>query len=191
MFLALGLALVVDAIDGPLARRLDVERTLPRWSGRTLDLIVDFATYVFVPAYAIAASGLMPADFAVPAGVVITVCGALYFADLDMKTSDNYFRGFPAVWNLVAFYLLLLQPGQWLALSTVVLFALLTFLPVRFVHPFRVAWLRPLTVGLLLLWAILALIAVADGLTPTRWVTAVLSAIGVYFLAVGWLPRRR
>jgi phosphatidylcholine synthase len=191
MFLALGLALIVDAVDGPLARRLDVVNVLPRWSGATLDLIVDFATYVFVPAYAIAVSGLMPADLAVPAGVVIAIAGALYFADRDMKTSDNYFRGFPGVWNLVAFYLLLLQPTQWIAAAIVALFVVLTFCPIRFVHPFRVAFLRPLTVSLLVLWAVLALIAVADGLKPTWWVTAALCAIGAYFLTLGCFPQRR
>ena len=191
MFIALGLALIVDAIDGPFARRLDVARTLPRWSGDTLDLIVDFVTYVFVPAYAIAASGLMPADLAVPAGVAITMSGALYFANRDMKTADNFFRGFPAVWNLVIFYLLLLQPGPWIALATVALFVVLSFVPVRFVHPLRVIPLRPLTIALLVVWAILALIAVADGLNPAFWVTACLCVLGLYFLAIGFVPRQR
>lgn len=191
MFIALGFALIVDAVDGPLARRLDVAARLPRWSGDTLDLVVDFVTYVFVPAYAVAASGLLPADLAVPAGVAIVISGALYFANRDMKTDDNYFRGFPGVWNLVAFYLLLLQPTPWIASAVVALFVVLSFIPVRFVHPFRVTWLRPLTIGLLVVWAILALIAVAEGLNPAFWVTAGLSAIGLYFLAIGWLPRRQ
>jgi phosphatidylcholine synthase len=191
MFIALGLALIVDTIDGPLARRLEVARTLPRWSGATLDLIVDFVTYVFVPAYAIAASGLLPAALAVPAGAAIVISGALYFSDQEMKTSDNYFRGFPAVWNLVAFYLLLLQPAPEIALAAVTLFVVLTFVPLRFVHPFRVIWLRPVTIGLLVLWAMLALIAVGDELKPGLWVTSCLCAIGLYFLGLGWLSRRR
>jgi phosphatidylcholine synthase len=191
MFIALGLALIIDTIDGPLARRFEVARMLPRWSGATLDLIVDFVTYVFVPAYAIAASGLLPPALAVPAGAAIVISGALYFADQEMKTSDNYFRGFPAVWNLVAFYLLLLQPAPEIALAAVALFVALTFAPLRFVHPFRVIWLRPLTIGLLVLWAILALIAVGDELKPGPWVTASLCAIGLYFLGLGWLPQRR
>jgi phosphatidylcholine synthase len=191
MFIALGFALIIDAIDGPLARRLDVASRLPRWSGDTLDLIVDFVTYVFVPAYAIAASGLMPAELAVLAGTAIAISGALYFANRDMKTADNYFRGFPAVWNLVAFYLLLLQPAPWIALAIVVLLVALSFIPIRFVHPFRVIWLRPLTIGLLVAWVILAVIAVADGLNPPFWVITVLSAIGLYFLTVGWVPQKR
>src|SRR6516165_5561062 len=84
MFAWLGLALIVDAADGPLARRLEVARTLPRWSGDTLDLVVDFATYVFVPAYAIAASGVLPTGFGAAAGVLVVVTGALYFADRAM-----------------------------------------------------------------------------------------------------------
>lgn len=191
MFVALGLALIVDAIDGPLARRLKVAERLPRWSGATLDLVVDFVTYVFVPAYAIAASGLLPPALAVPAGAAITISGALYFADQEMKTADNYFRGFPGVWNLMAFYLLLLKPLPWVAAAAVALFVVLTFLPLRFVHPFRVAWLRPVSIGLLVLWAVLAAIAVGNDLMPGLWVTAALCAIGVYFLAIGWLPHTR
>jgi phosphatidylcholine synthase len=190
MFVALGLALIVDAIDGPLARKLNVVQRLPRWSGATLDLVVDYVTYVFVPAYGIAASGLLPLALAVPAGTAIAISGALYFADGEMKTEDNYFRGFPGVWNLMAFYLLLLKPPPWIAAAAVALFVALTFLPLRFVHPFRVAWLRPLSIGLLVLWAILAVIAVGDELRPDLWVTASLGAIGLYFLAIGWLAQR-
>jgi phosphatidylcholine synthase len=191
MFIALGLALIVDAVDGPLARQFDVARVLPRWSGETLDLIVDFATYVFVPAYVIAASGLLPSDYAVPAGVAIAVSGALYFGDRDMKTADNYFRGFPGVWNLVAFYLLLLQPPPWVALTTVAFFVVLSFVPVHFVHPLRVRTLRALSIAMLIVWAGLALVAVGDGLKPEFWVTAGLCAIALYFFIVGWLPLRR
>src|SRR6201994_2607641 len=100
MFAWLGLALVVDALDGPIARRLDVVRVQPNWSGDVLDLVVDFITYVFVPAYAITAGGLLLPVAAPLLGVGVVVSGALYFADRRMKTSDNHFRGFPALWNV-------------------------------------------------------------------------------------------
>src|SRR5262249_41517143 len=100
MFLWLGVALVADAIDGPIARALNVKEVLPRWSGDVLDLVVDFTTYVFVPAYAVASSGLMPGALGLVGGIIIVVTGTLYFADRNMKTTDNFFRGFPAVWNL-------------------------------------------------------------------------------------------
>src|ERR1700726_3637384 len=109
MFAWLGAALVVDAVDGPIARRLDVVRVLPNWSGEALDLVVDFVPYVFVPAYAITASGLLLPLAAPLLGVGIVVSSALYFADRRMKAEDNHFRGFPALWNAAAFYLFLLH----------------------------------------------------------------------------------
>ena len=188
MFLWLGVALVIDAIDGPLARALNVVEVLPNWAGDTLDLVVDYTTYVFVPAYAVAAGHLMPDTLAIPSAVAIAVTGTLYFANRQMKTSDNFFRGFPAAWNLVAFYLLLLRPAPAIAAGTVALFAVLTFVPIRFVHPFRVRRLRAVTVALLTLWAALALAAVKQGLTPEIWITTALCTLGCYFLGVGLLP---
>ena len=190
MFLWLGLALLIDGLDGMLARMLRIAERLPRWSGETIDLVVDFTAYVFVPAYAIAASGVLPAEVSVAAGAAISISGALYFADRQMKTAEHHFRGFPALWNLVAFYLLLLRPAPWLAVAAVVLFVILTFVPLRFVHPIRVRAWRPVTVALLTLWSALAFAAVLRDLTPNLWMTATLCAIAVYFLVVGLLPAR-
>src|SRR5260370_36235137 len=91
MFAWLGLALVVDALDGPIARRLDVARVQPNWSGEVLDLVVDFVTYVFVPAYAITASGLLLPPTAALLGVGIAMSGALYFAYRRMQSGGNHF----------------------------------------------------------------------------------------------------
>ena len=109
MFVWLGVALFIDGVDGTFARRLRVSEVLPRWSGDVLDLVVDILTYVFVPGYALAASGLLPNAAAIPLGIAVVVTGSLYFADRLMKTSDYYFRGFPALWNVAAFYLFLAQ----------------------------------------------------------------------------------
>jgi len=188
-FLWLGAALLVDGVDGMLARALKTAQKVPRWSGDTIDLVVDFTTYVFVPAYLIAASGVMPLPLGLAAGVLVTITGALYFADREMKTADNHFRGFPATWNLVAFYLMLLRPHAYVALAAVVVFAVLTFVPIRFVHPFRVRALRPVTVALLTLWSALALAAVLQDLAPDPWVTGGLGAIALYFLGVGFFQR--
>jgi phosphatidylcholine synthase len=187
MFLCLGLALVVDGADGPLARAFNVQKLLPRWSGETLDLVVDFTTYVFVPAYAISASGLLPQWLAIPAGIVVVISGALYFADREMKTKDNYFRGFPAVWNLAAFYLYLLEPPEWAAAIAVVVLAALSFAPIKFLHPLRVQHWRMFNIALLALWAVLAFVAVIQDLSPGIYVTLPLSLIAVYFFVVGLL----
>jgi len=190
MFFCLGMALVVDGVDGLLAREFKVAEVLPRWSGETLDLIVDFTTYVFVPAYAIAASGLLPNVLAVPAGVLIVIIGALYFSDRQMKTEDNYFRGFPAVWNLAAFYLYLLEPPPWLAAAMIVVLAALSFAPIKFLHPLRVKHLRVLNITLLVVWAGLAALAVFRDLGPGPYVIWPLVAIAIYFFAAGLLRRQ-
>ncbi|MDI1345939.1 MAG: phosphatidylcholine synthase [Pseudolabrys sp.] len=189
MFLSLGLALIVDGVDGPMARRFNVAHVLPRWNGEGLDYVVDFVTYVFVPAYAIAASGYLPEMLAIPLGLVVVVTGALYFADRNMKTDDNYFRGFPAVWNLVAFYLFVLEPPPWVAAAAVLALAVLTFVPLRFVHPLRVKRLRLVNIALMALWAALAFVAVAQDLAPPPAIAAALSAIALYFLVAGLLRR--
>jgi phosphatidylcholine synthase len=187
MFLWHGLALIIDGLDGTFARRLRVAELLPRWSGETLDFVVDFATYVFVPAYAIAACGLLPSSVALPLGLIVTVTGALYFADRRMKTSDSYFRGFPAVWNVVAFYLLLLKPAPWLGAIAIAVLAAATFAPIHFIHPIRVPRWRLLNLAVLVLWALLAALALAQNLEPPSWVAAALAAIAIYFVIVGLL----
>jgi phosphatidylcholine synthase len=190
MFLCLGIALIVDGVDGTIARWLKVAEVLPRWSGDVLDFVVDFATYVFVPAYAIAAGGLLPEPLALPAGIVIVVTGALYFADREMKTADNYFRGFPALWNVAAFYLFLLKPAPSLAVIIVAGLAVLSFAPFKFLHPLRVARLRVLNIIGLILWSVLALIAVLEDLAPGPWVAGGLVMTALYFLGVGLAERR-
>jgi phosphatidylcholine synthase len=189
MFVWLGLALIIDGIDGTFARHLKVAELLPRWSGDVLDLVVDILTYVFVPAYAIAASGLLPPSIAAALGALIAVTGALYFADRRMKTSDYYFRGFPALWNVAAFYLFLIEPPPWLSAMLVVALAILTFVPFHFVHPVRISHRRVLTMTALAAWALLALYAVWENLAPGSWTVAALCILAVYFVGIGFLRR--
>jgi len=189
MFVWLGVALLIDGIDGTFARGLKTAELLPRWSGDVLDLVVDILTYVFVPAYAVAASGLLPPSLATPMGLIIAVTGVLYFADRFMKTSDYYFRGFPALWNVAAFYLFLLKPAPWLSALFVLALAVLTFAPFHFAHPVRISHLRALTAAALLLWAALALYAVMSDLAPGFWAVAILCALAIYFVGIGFLRR--
>ena len=182
MFAWLGFALLLDAIDGPLARRLDVERVLPDWSGETLDLVVDFVTYVFVPAYAITASGLLLPLAAPLIGGAIVVTGALYFADRRMKADDNHFRGFPALWNAAAFYLFLLKLGPTLATAAMALLVVLTFVPFHVIHPVRVQRLRSLTLALIVVWAALAIFVIVRDFRVSWLVSAALCAIAAYIL---------
>lgn len=189
--MCLGVAALVDGIDGPLARRFRVGELAPRWSGDTLDLVVDFITYVFVPAYAIAASGLLPDLLALPAACAIVVTGALYFADRNMKTADNYFLGFPGVWNVVAFYIFALQPNEWVTVLAIVMLVGLTFAPVKFVHPLRVRNLRALTLAMLAGWGVFALVALIQALEPDLWVRVGLLVTAIYFFGIGLVARQK
>jgi phosphatidylcholine synthase len=182
MFAWLGVALVIDAVDGPIARRLNVARLQPNWSGDVLDLVVDFVTYVFVPAYAITASGLLLPLAAPLLGAGITVSGALYFADRRMKAVDNHFRGFPALWNAAAFYLFLLHLPRAPSSIAVAALIVLTFIPFHVVHPVRVVRLRGLTLSLLAVWAVLAVFTLASDFDVGPAVTTALCAIAAYIV---------
>jgi phosphatidylcholine synthase len=185
MFLWLGLALLIDAVDGPLARALKVSEIAPRWSGATIDLVVDYLNYVLVPAAALALGPVLPETFAFPAAAAIVISGAIYFGDTRMRTDDGYFRGFPALWNVVAFYLFLLQPAPYVALALTAFFIVLTFAPIVFVHPLRANRWRPLNGALTVIWAALGIMALIQDLTPSPTTSAGLVVIGVYFLLAG------
>ena len=131
-------AIVVDGIDGTFARWAQVKQQAPRIDGDALDLIVDYLTYVFVPTIFMWKAGLIPAEFALVLAAAIQFSSLYLFSRSDMKTDDNYFRGFPALWNLIAFYLFVVEAGPTAGAIATVAFVALTFAPVHFVHPFRV-----------------------------------------------------
>jgi phosphatidylcholine synthase len=180
MFGWLGVALVVDALDGPMARRFDVAGLLPNWSGETLDLVVDFTTYVFVPAYAIAASGLFSDTVGAGLGIAVAISGALYFADRRMKTTDNHFRGFPTLWNAAAFYLFLLRPPPVIGVGAVALLVVATFVPIHVIHPVRVERWRLVNLALVIAWGVLVLFTLWRDFVVPWPVTTALCLIALY-----------
>ena len=162
MFWWLGLALFVDGIDGPIARKLDVKEILPTWSGELLDNIIDYVTYVLIPAFALYQRGFMGEGLSFLSAAIIVVSSAIYYADTGMKTKENFFKGFPVVWNMVVFTLFVIEPGEWVSFGVVVIAAILTFAPVNFLHPVRVKRLRPLNLGVTLLWCAFGMMALAQ-----------------------------
>ena len=185
MFIWLGVALIVDSIDGPLARRFSVTRVLPRWSGERLDLIVDFLTYVMVPAFALSQADLLPPPWRLPAGIAIVVSSLFHMADQESKTKEGYFVGFPAIWNVVCLYLFAFQPSPFVGLAIVAGFVTLTFVPILSVHPFRVAELRSFTRLVTALWAVAAIGAVANPFPSPLWVRVLLAATAAGLSGVG------
>ena len=162
MFWWLGLALFVDGIDGPIARKLEVKEILPTWSGELLDNIIDYVTYVLIPAFALYQFGLMGEGLSFLSAAIIVVSSAIYYADTGMKTTENFFKGFPVVWNMVVFTLFVTEPGQWLSFAVVVFAGILTFMPVYFLHPVRVRRLRSLNLTITLLWCAFGALALAQ-----------------------------
>jgi len=173
----LGLAAFIDGLDGPAARKLGVREAIPRFDGATLDNVVDYFTWVVVPALFMYRFGLLPNGFAL-AGTAFILATSLYtFANLDLKTSDNYFVGFPAIWNVVAFQMFILESPPLLNLAVTAGLGVLTFLPVKFVHPFRVREWRIPTIIATAIWALtsvwLLIIHPADkAIAFTLWTAA-------------------
>ncbi|MBG0796794.1 phosphatidylcholine synthase [Methylocystis sp. L43] len=185
MFAWLGAALVVDAVDGTLARHFRVTETASFIDGAALDLVVDFLNYVVTPLVALWRSGLLDPALAAPVCAAVCACSALYFADRRMKTADYWFRGFPSLWNIVVFYLLVLRPPAAASLTLIVMMAACMFLPVAFVHPLRVKRLRPVTLVVTAVWGAAAVAAVAQDLAAASvLVKTALVATGCYFLAL-------
>jgi phosphatidylcholine synthase len=181
-------ALVIDGLDGPLARTLGTRTHAPRLDGVILDLVVDYIPYVVVPALFMVQFGLLPPPLAVPGAAIVMFTSLYCFARADMKARDQYFVGFPATWNLVVFVLFLLGTPQWLNLAAVVVLGVLTFTDVKFVHPVRVRELRAVTLPVTVVWlgAIGYLVAVYPD--SPAWARALVAA-GVGYQ--GFLTVRR
>lgn len=186
-------ALAVDGVDGSLARMARVKERAPRIDGDTLDLIIDYLNYVFVPAMLIVRAGLVPAALAPGLAALILVSALYNFTRRDLKTADNYFRGFPALWNLVAFYLFVARPGEEAGAAVVVLFAAFTFAPVHFVHPFRVTDYGRWLPALALAWAVTTAALLWPGWSEwvrSAWLAASLAAAAA-LLGLGLLRTMR
>lgn len=185
MFLWLVVALVVDGIDGPLARRYDVKRHAPVFDGVLMDLVIDYLTYVFVPAYALFRSGLMDGWTGWFGIIIITFTSALYFSDTRMKTKDNSFSGFPGCWNMLVLVLFAWQPNFWVIVVLVTVLAVVMFLPVKFVHPMRTERWRAATLPITLLWVVFAAWAAWEQFDPHAVVQWGLTLTSFYLLGAG------
>lgn len=195
MFLWLVVAFVVDGIDGPLARRYEVKRYAAQIDGVLMDLIIDYLTYVFIPAYALFKSGLLPGWTGWTAIIVITYASALYFADTRMKTKDNSFAGFPGCWNMVVIVLFATTPNFWVTLGLVVALAVAMFAPLKFIHPARTVRWRPLSLPVAVAWTFFAGWSAWVEFAAGSWAHWGLTATSVYLLFAGIaqqiIPERR
>ena len=185
MFLWLVVAFGVDGVDGPLARKYDVKTNAPQYDGVLMDLIIDYLTYVFIPAYALFKSGLLPGWTGWIAIIVITFASVVYFADTRMKTKDNSFSGFPGCWNMVVIVMFALAPNFWIILAVVVALAIAMFLPLKFVHPVRTERWRVVSLPMALVWTLCAGRAAWVDFDPASWALWGLTVTSLYLVFAG------
>lgn len=185
MFLWLVVAFFVDGIDGPLARKYDVKTNAPEFDGVLLDLIIDYLTYVFIPAFALFKSGLMDGWSGWAMIIIITFTSALYFADTRMKTKDNSFSGFPGCWNMLVLVIFALGIPWYVSLVLVTFLAITMFVPIKFVHPVRTMRWRFVTLPMALAWTFFAGWAAWVNFHPESWAAWGLVVTSVYLLFAG------
>jgi len=131
-------ALVVDGVDGTIARYFEVKKNLPFIDGQNIDYVVDFVNYAFVPAYMFYEAGFVSDFWNLPLTCLILLVSALYYGRKKMVTDDNYFIGFPVLWNLTLFYFLFVTDYEsihyiWIT----ILLAVLHFIPIKMAYPSR------------------------------------------------------
>lgn len=151
-FLLMLVATLIDAVDGTYARAVHVKTVLPGFDGRRLDDLIDFHTYTTLPLFLVWRAELLPTGY--EWWLLLPLVASAYgFCQVDAKTADGYFLGFPSYWNIVAFYLYALPwPPRW-ALVAVAVLALLTFVPSVYLYPSQRGRLSFITNVLGAVWA--------------------------------------
>ncbi len=159
-FFWLALQIFVDSTDGVLARRAGVAERVPWFNGSKLDDIIDYLTYVFVPALLVWRALLVPDAWTLPVACAMLLASAFGFNREDAKTADHFFTGFPSYWNIVVLYLFVAGLAPAINAAILLGLAVLVFVPIRYVYPSRTAILQPLTIGLGATWAALMLVII-------------------------------
>jgi len=186
-FIAMAIATVIDSSDGPLARALEVRRRIPSFDGTTLDNIVDYVTYVIAPVFLILQAGLLPSGaLGLAVGSAAVFASAYGFSQTEAKTKDNYFLGFPSYWNLVVFYLFCFR---WpIGVNAIIMstFAVMVFVPVKYLYPNRTKPLRWLTISYGVLWAIATVVVLAQLPEPNPTPLWISFSYVIYYLVVSF-----
>jgi phosphatidylcholine synthase len=191
MFVWLGVALFIDGVDGALARLTDTPAALPRFSGERLDLVIDYMTYVFIPALALLQAGYLGGKaVGGTLACLILLSSLFHFADTQSKSDDNSFIGFPAIWNIVAFYIFAFAMPVSVSAALVLLCVGLTFVPMRWAHPLRTRLLWPVTLAFTGLWLIAASVTLWSGFPAGPYAKAALMLSALYGLGITLLRMR-
>ncbi len=165
----LGAAMMIDGIDGTLARKYEVKMILPHFDGSTLDMVIDYLTWAFIPALFIYYFIELPPYLALPSVFIVLLSSMFCFCNVDMKSQDNYFVGFPAAWNITAAYFYILDLPPFITFAAIVVLAILTVTKMKFLHPFRVRLFMPLNIAVTLLWCVCAASLILSSPEHAAW----------------------
>lgn len=135
------IAILIDSVDGMFARLINIKTAVPRIDGALLDNIVDFFNYTIVPAFFLLVSNLIPEAWRHVCVVVLVLSSAYQFTQVDAKTSDHFFKGFPSYWNIAVFYLFFWQMNEWSNLLILLVLSVLSFVPIKYIYPSRLDYL--------------------------------------------------
>jgi phosphatidylcholine synthase len=185
MFLWLVVAFAVDGIDGPLARRYHVKKNAPEYDGVLLDLIIDYLTYVFIPAFALFKNGLLDGWTGWICLIIITFSSVIYFVDTRMKTKDNSFAGFPGCWNMFILVMFAITPSWQVILILTIFIAASQFTNLKFIHPVRTERWRVISLPIAALWTILGGYAAWVNFDIGSTTITLLSMTSLYLMFVG------
>ena len=188
-FLWLGLAFLIDSIDGTLARKFNVKKNLPNIDGQMLDSIIDFFNYVIIPSIMIYWFRYVPDQFLVLIPVILILVSIYSYVNLNILTNDNYYNGFPAIWNVIVLYFYIFGTSQYINLIFLIILIFLKFSPLKCIHPLKVKKFRSLSIFFVIIWfkASILLVLIKDlNINPMYelflmfiWVTS-----NIYFISV-------
>ena len=185
MWMWLGIALLVDAVDGSFARAVRVTEYAPGFDGATLDNIVDYLTWTFIPAlFMVFYLPFGSRGLGIAAALIVCLSSMFCYCNVSLKTPDHYFMGFPAAWNVVAAIMWIFQTGALFNFIATVILAILTVAPIAFVHPFRVGRLRVLNIVAALVWVAATAMLVAYAPLRPFILTGIWWVAGIWILVV-------
>lgn len=184
-------ATVVDGTDGVLARRARVKEVTPGFDGARLDDIVDYLTFVFLPAFLLVHAGLLPQGLSFVVASAMLLSSAYGFASIDAKTSDHFFTGFPSYWNIVALYLFVLGLTSIVNAAIVLMLAALVFVRIGYVYPTRTPTLRVTTLTLMVAWGVMLLGIIWWLPSPPRTLVLASLTFPVYYALLSFVLHAR
>jgi len=182
------LAMFVDGFDGMLAQRFETPRLAASIDGALLDNILDYLNYVVVPVFFLWEADFLPAGSKLWVAIAILLSSAYQFTQIDAKTEDHYFKGFPCYWNVMVIYMLVLQLPAWVNLAFTIFFVILIFVPVKYLYSSRISFLRPLTLALTYAWAILGIYGLMLYPRVPEWLVQASFVYVAYYVLASLLP---